>query len=214
MKFLEKILGDKTQEKIKPYEGETYSSTDEEYAEFLENLNIINDGKETSGDTMKFRISRKEPSVEVVQTEEPEPEEKVAEESESHDFMPKMYMSATDDKLLSISSSVERLTNIVENNDIRKEHILDKVLDELSSISSQLAEIKSAQDRLRNNISEMSKVGDSVFDLKNTLQSTKNSMINLETAFSRLKKKFISCITLLSVLSFLIIILQILNLFS
>jgi len=215
MKFLEKILGEKNQEKIQPYNGKTYSSTDEEYAEFLENLNIINDGAETSGDTMQFRISRKEPAVEVVSPEEAVIEEKSsADESENPDFMPKMYMSATDDKLHSISSSLERLTNIVENNDIRKEHTLDKVLGELSSIASQLAELKVAQDKLRNSISEFSKFGDNVFDLKNTLQSTKNSMINLETGFGRLKKKFISCITLLSVLSFLIIILQILNLFS
>ena len=215
MKFLEKILGEKNQDKIQPYEGKTFSSTDEEYAEFLENLNIINDGTETLGDTMQFRISRKEPTVEVVQGEEVVQEEKtVTDEEDNPEFMPKMYMSATDDKLHSISSSLERLTNIVENNDIRKGNILDKVLGELSSIESQIAELRASQDKLRNSISEFSKVGDSIFDLKNTLQSTKNSMINLETGFGRLKKKFISCITLLSILSFLIIILQILNLFS
>ncbi len=213
MSFIDKLLKDKKTPVIKSYDGgsTTYSSNDEDYAEFLQNLNIINDNEPASvEDTMSFNIRRKEVEDEQTPTE-PQREN---DEDSNVDTMPKMYMSLTDDKLLSISSSVERLTNIVENNDIRKEHTLDKVLAELSNISSEIAEIKISQEKMQNSISDLAKVSDSVFDLKNAQQGMRTSMHNMEAGVTNLKKKIVSAMTLLSVLSFLVVIMQILNLFS
>lgn len=213
MSFIDKLLKDKKTPVIKSYDGgsTTYSSNDEDYAEFLQNLNIINDNEPASvEDTMSFNIRRKEVEDEQTPTE-PQREN---DEDSNVDTMPKMYMSLTDDKLLSISSSVERLTNIVENNDIRKEHTLDKVLAELSNISSEIDQIKISQEKMQNSISDLAKVSDSVFDLKNAQQGMRTSMQNMEAGVTNLKKKIVSAMTLLSVLSFLVVIMQILNLFS
>lgn len=213
MSFIDKLLKDKKTPIIKSYgdTNATYSSNDEDYAEFLQNLNIINDNEPVSvEDTMSFNIRHKE----VEEKSAPSEAQTENVEDDYIDTMPKMYMSLTDDKLLSISGSVERLTNIVENNDIRKEHTLDKVLSELSQISSELARIKTAQEKMQNSISEFARVSDSVFDLKNAQQGMRTSMQNMEVGVTNLKKKIVSAMTLLSVLSFLVVIMQILNLFS
>lgn len=213
MSFIDKLLKDKKTPVIKSYDGgsTTYSSNDEDYAEFLQNLNIINDNEPVSvDDTMSFNIRRKE-----VEEEQTSPQVQSENGDEDYiDTMPKMYMSLTDDKLLSISGSIERLTNIVENNDIRKEHTLDKVLSSISDISSELAEIKTAQEKMQNSICDLARVSDSVFDLKNAQQGMRTSMQNMEVGVTNLKKKIVSAMTLLSVLSFLVVIMQILNLFS
>ena len=216
-KIIGKILGDKSSEKIEPYNGEnaTYSSSDEEYEEFLKNLNVItsnsNENSEVFSveDTHSFKL-KKEEKNEVVDT----PKEENTPTEEDDEDIPTRYMSAADDKIFTILTNVERLTNIVENNDIRKEHTLDKLLNELGSIKKEIEEVKKDQQKIQNNVSDINKVSDSVFDLKNAQQSAKNSINALETAFNRMKNKYITCITLLSILCFIIIALQVLNLIS
>ena len=218
MSFIDKILKDKKSPVIKPCEGEvyTYSSSDEEYAEFLKNLEIINSGEPVTMDnTMRFNVGADNRDGEYEQVDSVVADENssavVAEESA---ITTKTYMDATDDKLLTISASVERLTNIVENSDIRKERTLDKVIAELSSIQTELAKIKLSQERMKESISDLAKVSDSVFELKNAQQGMKTAMHSMENSVSGLKKKIVTCMTLLSVLSFLVVIMQILNLFS
>lgn len=216
MSLIDKIFKDKKSTKIQSYDGEgmTYSSNDEDYEEFLKNLDIISAPSPAEvGDTTSFNIHRSAKNEQTTDEAEAKPH-KMDKDKQDDDVLPKMYMDMTDDKLLSISSNIERLTNIVENNDIRKTQSLDKVIRELSLVSSQLEEVKSLQSKMRHSISDMAKVSDSVFDLKNTQQGMKNAMQNMDIAVVNLKKRLVSCMTLLSILSFLVVVMQILNLFS
>ncbi len=211
-----KILGEKDDKKIEPYKGDNafYSSSDEEYEEFLKNLNVITadtkDDKEVFSvdNTQSFKLREKNqesaPTTDV---------QKQCKENAEDEELTK-YQNADDDKIFTIMTSIERLTNIVENNDIRREHTLDKVLNELGNLKQEIEEVKKEQLKIQNNVSPITKVSDSVFDIKNTQQVTKNSITTLEASFNRMKNKYIACITLLSILSFIIIALQVINLLS
>ena len=94
MSFIDKLLKDKKTPVIKSYgdASATYSSNDEDYAEFLQNLNIINDNEPVSvEDTMSFNIRHKEveekPAFPEVQAENVE--------DDYIDTMPKMYIVKT-----------------------------------------------------------------------------------------------------------------------
>ncbi len=210
-----KILGEKDDKKIEPYKGDNafYSSSDEEYEEFLRNLNVITadtkDDKEVFSvdNTQSFKLREKN-QEDALPKDAPKPCDDNAEEELTK------YQNADDDKIFTIMTSIERLTNIVENNDIRREHTLDKVLNELAGLKQEIEEVKKEQQKIQNNVSPITKVSDSVFDIKNTQQATKNSITTLEAAFNRMKNKYIACITLLSILSFIIIALQVINLLS
>ncbi len=213
--IISKILGEKDDKKIEPYKGDNafYSSSDEEYEEFLKNLNIITadakDDKEVFSvdNTQSFKLSQKKQESTL-----PKDTNEQCDDTSDDDLT--KYQNTDDDKIFTIMTSIERLTNIVENNDIRREHTLDKVLNELSNLKQEIEEVKKEQLKIQNNVSPITKVSDSVFDIKNTQQTTKNSITNLEASFNRMKNKYIACITLLSVLSFIIIALQVLNLLS
>ena len=178
----------------------------------MKNLEIINSGEPVLvDDTMQVNISDKAKSENSATTDAPKTENANTDVAET---VVKPYMDATDDKLLSIAAGIERLTNIVENSDIRKDRSYDKMIAELSALDTEIAKIKHAQDKMKESIADLSRVGDSVFDLKNAQQGMKTAMQSMENSVSTLKKKLVSCIMLLCVLSFLVVVMQILNLFS
>lgn len=63
-------------------------------------------------------------------------------------------------------------------------------------------------------VNSLSKLSDGVFDLKNTQLNTKNAVADLETGFKRLKKKCVLGITVLSILSAIVIGLEIILMLS
>ncbi|MCD8181419.1 MAG: hypothetical protein LUF26_08075 [Firmicutes bacterium] len=82
-------------------------------------------------------------------------------------------------------------------------------------------DIKRAVEEVRTDISEIkqtlgsvSKLSDSIFDLKNAQLNTKNALSDLETGFKRLKKKCVMGVTVLSVLSAIIIVLEVILMLS
>lgn len=77
----------------------------------------------------------------------------------------------------------------------------------IKSVGEEITEI-------RQSIGAVARLNDSIFDLKNTQLNTKNSISNLETAFARLKKKCILGVTVLSILSAIIIALEIFSMLS
>lgn len=67
---------------------------------------------------------------------------------------------------------------------------------------------------IKQTVVSVSKLNDSIFDLKNAQINTKNSIAELETGFIKLKRKCIASVTILSILSAIIIALEILQLLS
>lgn len=77
----------------------------------------------------------------------------------------------------------------------------------LGSVEKKLAEIA-------NSVTSVTKLNDSIFDLKNAQINTRNSLTDVEASFTRLKKKMTTSITIISILAAIIAILEIINLLS
>lgn len=81
------------------------------------------------------------------------------------------------------------------------------IASEIKSVSADVAEIKQT-------VTSVARLNDSVFDLKNTQMNTKNAIIELETSIKRLKKKCVLGVTVLSILSAIVIALEIILMLS
>lgn len=93
----------------------------------------------------------------------------------------------------------ERMRNHEQNySDIK--HTVD-------AVGTNVSEIKQA-------VNAVSKLNDSVFDLKNTQLNTKKAISDLEISFARLKKKCVLGVTVLSILSAIVIVLEIILMLS
>lgn len=77
----------------------------------------------------------------------------------------------------------------------------------ISEIGDGITEIKQA-------VVGVSKLNDSIFELKNAQINTKNSVAELEAGFAKLKKKCVAGVTILSILSAIIIALEVFQLIS
>lgn len=77
----------------------------------------------------------------------------------------------------------------------------------ISSVSADVSEIKQA-------VVSVSKLNDSIFDLKNAQVNTKNSVAELEAGFAKLKRKCVAGVTILSILSAITIALEVVQLIS
>lgn len=113
-------------------------------------------------------------------------------------------MAALTVKLGDIDDKIAMLETAI--NDSKRENT-DIIKDGIRNINDEITEI-------RQSITSVSRLNDSVFDLKNTQMNTKNSISNLEMAFSRLKKKCVLGVTVLSILSAVIIALEIIMMLS
>lgn len=87
------------------------------------------------------------------------------------------------------------------------ESAIRDVKNEITAIGNNVAEIKQT-------IGAVSKLNDSVFDLKNAQLNTKNALSDMETSVSRLKRKCILGVTVLSILSAIVIVLEIILMLS
>lgn len=96
--------------------------------------------------------------------------------------------------------------------------ILDKQSDSnTKSVVNINAKLNAQDERLSDisaSLGSVSKLNDSIFDLKNHQMNTRNSMDALEKSFSVLRKKTIAGITVISILSAVLIVLEVLNLLS
>ncbi len=110
-------------------------------------------------------------------------------------------------KLENISSKLDEGARRSEANTKDRQGNYSDLKASIDSASADISEIKQA-------VLSVSKLNDSIFDLKNTQYNTKNSILNLETAFTRLKRKCVLGVTVLSVLSAIVIVLEIILMLS
>lgn len=110
-------------------------------------------------------------------------------------------------KLDNLEKQLEALTNKISDTQNENDTSVQDMADEIKAIGMGIADV-------RQSVGSVSRLNDSVFDLKNTQLNTKNAVANLETAFIRLKKKCVLGITVMSILSAIIIALEILLMLS
>lgn len=128
-----------------------------------------------------------------------ENEEKIEEIAESIDNL--------SEELKGISQKLQLLE--IQANDSGRERAQGEadIKHTISSVGSDVTEIKQA-------VVSVSKLNDSIFDLKNAQINTKNSVAEMEAGFVKLKRKCVAGITILSLLGAITIALEVLQLIS
>lgn len=126
-------------------------------------------------------------------------DEKIAELSERIDnICEKIDDSAKKLELIEINDMERNRERVQNDADLRHS---------VGNIISDVAEIKQA-------VVSVSKLNDSIFELKNAQINTKNSVAEMEESFAKLKRKCVAGITILSILSAVTIALEVLQLLS
>lgn len=130
-------------------------------------------------------------------------------------------VSAANDRIGNVSNDVSQLLKKLDAlseklNTIERTGIANKgeqlnafgnITSEMRSVGTDIAEIKQS-------VASVARLNDSVFDLKNTQLNTKNAIAELETSIRRLKKKCVLGVTVLSILSAIVIGLEIILMLS
>ncbi len=150
----------------------------------------------------------------------------------------KSASDAAKEKLSEVSEKLGEVSSIGKDIDKISSDI-EAAVSKLDAVSSKLNEIEAKQIENKNNydrsvndirvsmsglmseVSEMSqstggiaKLSDAVFDLKNAQQSTKKAVTDLEGRLISLRKKITAGVAILSVLSVIMIVLEIINMLS
>lgn len=106
-----------------------------------------------------------------------------------------------------LNESIRTTAEITEKNNSSITALSDNLEAAIMDINKKLNDISSS-------ISGVNKINDSIFDLKNSQINTKNVLGDLETSFKRLKKKMNAGVTILSIISAIVVVLEVINLLS
>lgn len=133
----------------------------------------------------------------------------------------KNAMSNGNGELAKLSESMESAVEVLENVKLRLQAIQRSSEDGLRENTDAVASMRKSVNELRERVTEISqamsgvsRISDSVFDLKNAQVNMKKSIDSAETSIKLLKKKLNVSVAVLSILSVLIIALQIIAVLS
>lgn len=90
----------------------------------------------------------------------------------------------------------------------------DGISADVVGLKNDIGKLGETSEQIREAVNGVSKLSDSVFDMKNAQQNTKTAIAELQTAFIRLKKKTMAGITVISIIGFIIIVLEVINLLA
>lgn len=153
-----------------------------------------------------------EPPIEPEQPSKPDkvPEPvytKPAEQTENSDFG-------------DVITRLDKLSEKLDAPDTAAEYIeeiqteIGRVIRLTENVTSKVNNLNEKIASLNTSLAGVSKLNDSIFDLKNSQMNTKNTLAELEGAFYGLKKKMKMGVMLISILTTIIAVLEILNLLS
>lgn len=127
------------------------------------------------------------------------------------------FKAAVDENIKTIENHLLALSYKDNEVEALKEDLKKHINSNASStaaINGKMSAIESKLTEISNSLSSISKLNDSIFDLKNSQMNSKNSLEELSTAFIILKKKCITGVVILSIVSVLILIMEVINLLS
>lgn len=198
------------------------------------NLNdVLNNLKSAPGDQTYNEVIDEENDVE--QNIDPVPETSELDDATESGAIADMIKDYLDNLRIEINSELNNANEIIDKKlDSLDEHtkrlndiygrlgtlnsIVDKHAGENTKSAININGKLNAQDVRLNEISNalgsVSKLNDSIFDLKNSQMNTKNSLSELESSYAKLKRKMTAGVTIISILSAIIVILEVINLLS
>lgn len=113
-----------------------------------------------------------------------------------------------------ISSKLDTISSKLDSSGERSGDEIEGLEESCSDIMTLLEAVDADVSEIKQAVHSVSKLNDSIFDLKNTQYNTKNAISELETAFARLKRKCVLGVTVLSILSAIVIVLEIILMLS
>lgn len=114
----------------------------------------------------------------------------------------------------SIKNMISEIEKSVQGVEIQTSDSVAHISSESADIKHEIIELKNMTEQIRDIVNGVSKLNDSIFDMKNSQQNTKATLVDLQIAFNRLKKKTVAGVTLISIIVFIIMILQVINLLA
>ena len=115
------------------------------------------------------------------------------------------------EKLCEAVTAIQKHIEELENQSSSRSDNMNK---QISELKQELSELKPITEQIRDAVNGVSKLSDSVFDMKNSQQNTKTALTDVQTAFARLKKKVTVGIIILSIIGFITIALEVVNLLA
>lgn len=117
-------------------------------------------------------------------------------------------------KLEKLCEAVTAIQKHIEELENQSSSTSDNMNKQISELKQELSELKPITEQIRDAVNGVSKLSDSVFDMKNSQQNTKTALTDVQTAFARLKKKVTVGIVILSIIGFITIALEVVNLLA
>lgn len=119
-------------------------------------------------------------------------------------------MQKIEEQIISLSYKDQDIEGL--KNELKK-HVNSNA-NSTAAINGKMSAIEIKLNEISNSLSGISKLNDSIFDLKNAQMNSKNSLEELSKSFINLKKKCIAGVTVLSIITVLILIMEVINLLS
>ncbi len=155
-------------------------------------------------------------SREVYEADEEIPEEEIVfdedSEEESDNTSDALYdsLKLTADKAEEILAEAKKLSEKLDNIDINNRDFARSAED----IKHKTDSVYGGVEEIRKAVSGITKLNDSIFDLKNAQLNSKNSLEELESGFLSLKKKCVWGVTIVSILTLISIVMEVIILLS
>ncbi len=117
-------------------------------------------------------------------------------------------------ELAEIKQGVLALEKRIQELEVKNSDTVESFSAGTADIKHEMSELRAMTENIRDAVNGVSKLNDSVFDMKNSQQNTKNALNELQTAFARLKKKTVTGIVVLSIIGFIVAALEVINLLA
>ncbi|MGN0181135.1 MAG: hypothetical protein ACI4DP_01785 [Candidatus Ornithomonoglobus sp.] len=126
-------------------------------------------------------------------------------------------LTAVEEKLNTIEYQLDKIDeaiSMLKADTVDASNETARIIRIVENISGKVNRTSEKLTDLNNSLASVSKLNDSIFDLKNSQMNTKNSLGELQSAFFKLKKKMTAGVTIISILTAVIAVLEVLNLLS
>lgn len=126
-------------------------------------------------------------------------------------------LKAVEDKLNSLNEQLDKIDeaiSMLKTDSANASNETARIIRIAENISGKVNRTADRLTELNNSLAGVSKLNDSIFDLKNSQMNTKNSLGELQSAFFKLKKKMTAGVTIITVLAAVIAVLEVINLLS
>ncbi len=113
-----------------------------------------------------------------------------------------------------LKEAMASLEKRIQELELRTAESSNELSSGVADLKHEIGALKETAEQVKEAVNGVTKLSDSVFDMKNAQQNTKMALSELQTAFNRLKKKTVAGIVIISIIGFITITLEVINLLA